>query len=128
MAEERGRREEAERSTGQRREALGTATGDVDGAVDALAGGSDAVGASLAQAQALAAQASRNASQHGSQAEALAADEAQRWLGVSREALSRGDLFQARQAAAAASQAARRAGQLAGIPPPAGAGSSGSSY
>ncbi|HEX7488781.1 MAG TPA: helicase SNF2, partial [Anaeromyxobacteraceae bacterium] len=128
VAEERARREEAERSPAQRREALGAAAGELDGAVDALAGGSDEVGASLAQAQALAAEASRHAGQHGSQEEAVQADEAQRWLGVSQEALSRGDLFQARQAAAAASQAARRAGLLAGTAPPAATGSSGSSY
>jgi hypothetical protein len=91
----------------------------------ALAGGSSDVAGALTQAQAFAADAARSASASGSPQEALLATEAQRWLGVSQQALQRGDLFQARQALDAANRAALQARSLSaagagrggGLPP-----------
>jgi SWI/SNF-related matrix-associated actin-dependent regulator 1 of chromatin subfamily A len=61
--------------------------------------------AALEQTRALAAQ-------QGSSTEALRADNAARWIAVAREALARGDLFQAREALAQAQVSAAGARAL----------------
>ena len=116
-----------------RDQALTAATGDLAEADRALASGSSDVSGAIARAQALAAQAARSAGAGGSAQEAALAAEAQRLLGVSQQALQRGDLFQARQAIEAANRAALQARSLAatgtaGAAPPAGAGAGGRGY
>jgi chromosome segregation ATPase len=111
LARERARREEANPEV--RQEALGGAVGSLDAANQALLSGSGDVQESIERAQALAGEAGRRASVGGSAEEAAFAAEAQRWIAASREALDRGDLFQARVAAAAATRAAQQARGLA---------------
>jgi hypothetical protein len=113
VARERARREQAERDLATRAQALSGTVGQLQGADQALASGSsEDVGAAIARAQALAGDAAARAGRNQSAEEASLARDAQRWLAQSQEALSRGDLFQARQAVQRALDAAGRARSL----------------
>lgn len=111
LAAEQANREQEARDRATSQQDLTAAVGGLAAASSALSTGSYAVGDDVAQAQALAADAAQRMA-HGSPEEAALAAAAQRALTASGQALASGDLFRARVAVGEAQAELERAREL----------------